>query len=237
MTEQILYSPLLQQYSDRYPHGISTRVHGDMRDSRRRSEFADRLGLAGGKLRKPQQIHGVRVIGIFDKSEYQIPHADGLASRQLPIGIITADCAPVLALDPEYGVIGAAHMGWKGTLFGIGTNLVRAMVRLGARPEQIRIVIGPRICVSCYDVPDDRARMFRDRFGAGVEVVQDFNGTPHIDLGRAIVAQMINAGIIQDHIDCMSQCTACNPDRFFSYRKDDNCLYGEIAGMIGVAGS
>jgi len=110
------------------------------------------------------QVHGREVVVALEDWGTDRPKADAMVTNQpgLILGILTADCTPVLFEDAEAGVIGAAHAGWKGALMGVTDATVRAMEALGARRERIRAAVGPTIHQASYEVDLD----FRDRFTA-----------------------------------------------------------------------
>jgi polyphenol oxidase len=137
------------------------------------------------------------------------PKADAMATNVpgLALGILTADCAPVLLADAEAGVIGAAHAGWKGALGGVTDCVIAAMEQLGARRERIAAAIGPCISQANYETgPEFRerfpARFFRDRY---------------FDL-EAYVAERLTAAHIQN-VARLGACTYAREADFFSYRR------------------
>lgn len=145
--------------------------------------------------------------------------ADGLVTREkgVALGIVTADCAPVLLLDPVAGVAGAAHAGWRGAFGGILEATVAAMERLGAEAGRIRAVVGPHIGPESYEV--DAA--FRDRFlAADAGTARFFRpgraGHHFFDLGAYAVARLANAGVAAR---TLADDTLADDTRFFSYRR------------------
>lgn len=200
---------------------FTTRHEGDMR----RKKAPDTIYA--------QQIHGnrVAVVSACDLGK-TIAGVDGLVSKDsVRLSVHSADCVPVLAWEENAGVIGAAHAGWRGTLGNIAGNLMRGMYALGADPKKIRVSIGPHIGVCCYEVPEDRAKKFLPY------ATRFFNNAWYIDLGRANVVQLTDAGILRKNISVSNQCTACHSDRYFSYRKDlpaGRQAYGEQIGVIWI---
>jgi YfiH family protein len=151
----------------------------------------------------------------------QAPKADGAvtARRGIALGILTADCAPVLFADVEAGVIGAAHAGWRGAFTGVLEETVAAMSRLGARPGHIRAAIGPCIAQASYEVgPEFHQRflqadagntpLFRPSPRAG-HYFFDLSGYVRRRLEALRLAQILAAG----------GDTAAEPERYFSYRR------------------
>lgn len=150
------------------------------------------------------------------------PQADALATRTpgLVLGILTADCAPVLLLDPEARVIGAAHAGWKGAVGGVLASTVAAMESLGATRARIRAVVGPCIAQDSYEVGED----FRERFGPQSEAFFRADGNRwRFDLKGFCRAGLERLGLAA--VNVLANDTCFEEDSFFSYRR--KCLRGE----------
>lgn len=148
------------------------------------------------------------------------PEADGLATDRpkLALGILTADCAPVLLADREAGVIGAAHAGWKGAMTGIVRSTVEKMEKLGADRSRIQAAVGPCIGRGSYEVDDD----FRKRFEAIEPENEQFfrAGAPghhYFDLEAYVAAWLDFLGVKQTELVGLD--TYANEDRFFSFRR------------------
>jgi len=125
-------------------------------ENRRRAAAA--LGCAGADLFGLHQVHGTAVVEVTEGwAEGQGPQADGLVTRRpgIALGIVTADCAPVLFADATAGVIGACHAGWRGAVAGVMEATCAAMQALGAEPARIRAAIGPCIGQPSYEVAAD----------------------------------------------------------------------------------
>lgn len=123
-----------------------------------RARVAAALGQKADTLTTLYQVHGAEVITLDETIAPDArPKADALVTsrRGLVLGILTADCGPLLLHDPVAGVIGAAHSGWKGTLANITANTVKAMQALGAKPQNMTAVLGPCIAASSYEVGPD----------------------------------------------------------------------------------
>ena len=131
-------------------------------ENRRRAAAAV---LPGAPLVGVYQIHSPDCVVVDAPwSDAGRPHADALVTRRagLLLGIVTADCAPVLLADPAAGVIGAAHAGWKGAIGGVTDSTIAAMIGLGARRESIVAAVGPCIAQASYEVDDGFARRFEE---------------------------------------------------------------------------
>ena len=171
----------------------------------------------GAKLVSLAQIHGADVHTVGPDWDFTTrPEGDGMVTT-LPcvmLGILTADCAPILFADAEAGVIGAAHAGWKGAVAGVLENTIAAMERLGARPGHIAAAIGPTISQVNYEVGADlRARFDDGRFFAP----SDRPGYFRFDLPGYVAQRLKQAGV--GHVEDLGLCTYPLENGFFSYRR------------------
>ncbi|HET7505371.1 MAG TPA: peptidoglycan editing factor PgeF [Kofleriaceae bacterium] len=161
---------------------------------------------------------------------------DGLVCDQVGpvLGAFAADCIPLLFAEPQARVCGAAHAGWRGTVAGVARNVVERMQALGARAERVCVALGPSIGPCCFEVGPEVVAAFRDAFGELSGMVVRGPRKDHIDLRVAMRAQLERAGVAPERIDDQPPCTRCEPERFFSYRRD-----GQAGGMhmayIGLA--
>lgn len=183
--------------------------------------LAAHAGYAPDQLQIMRHVHGTSVwkVGepIPDPGEF-----DGLVCDRVGpvLGAFAADCIPLLFADPDARVIGSAHAGWRGTVGGVAANVVTRMVELGADPAHIRVALGPSIGPCCFEVGDEVIDQFRETFGELPAMVVPGPLKQHIDLRVATRAVLERAGVLEHHIDDRPPCTKCEPDRFFSYRRD-----------------
>ena len=196
--------------------------------TRNRAIAADALGVAEEQLVTCHQIHSATVLTVAAPWRRDAaPRADGMVTDRpgIALGVLAADCAPVLFADPEAGVIGAAHGGWRGALGGVMEATVAAMTALGAAPARIRAGIGPCIAQASYEVGPEFPGRFteidpaNDRFF----VAADRPGYFRFNLPGFIAHRLgrLGLGAIVD-----TACdTVADPRRFFSYRRA--CLTGE----------
>jgi polyphenol oxidase len=143
----------------------------------------------------------------------------------LPLGVLVADCAPVLIADGQARLVGAAHAGRAGLVAGVVPALVAAMTRAGASPARMSAVIGPMICGACYEVPAD-LRDAVEQAVAGTGCVTR-SATPGIDIRAGLRAQLTAAGVPAVTGDL--RCTAESPE-LYSYRRDGRT--GRFAAVI-----
>ena len=198
--------------------------------------------LPGGCLAAPHQVHSPDVVladAAWDDGAEGRPVADAVvtATPGVVLGIVTADCAPVLFADAEAGVVGAAHAGWRGAVDGVLENTIAAMERLGARRSHIAAALGPTIAQPSYEVDAP----FRARFAADAErffvPAPIREGTPrwHFDLPGFITARLAAAGIEKIH-DCARD-TFSHVARYHSHRRATQAgeaKYGRQISMIAL---
>lgn len=213
--------------------GISGGVYGSLnggigsRDTaanvtENRARMAAALGVEPHRLLTAYQIHSPHVVVAEAPWPTDArPHADAIVTRlrALAIGVTTADCGPILLADPQAGVIGAAHAGWRGALGGVIEATVAAMVRLGAARGHIRAAIGPMIRQSNYEVGPDLVARFAAEDAASQRFFTAAAREAHamFDLGRYVAARLERAGIGQ--VEDLGLCTYADAARFFSYRR------------------
>lgn len=187
---------------------------------RNRSIVTGSLGVAPAMLACPYQVHSADALIVKDPFGPDRPKADAVvtATPGLAVGVLTADCGPVLFADIESGVVAAAHAGWKGALSGVLENTVAAMIEAGADRHNIRAVLGPTISQPNYEVGPE----FIDRFLAA-----DSRNSAHFrnsaspghglfDLAGYIVGRLRQAGVAARSIRA---CTYGDEARFYSYRR------------------
>jgi YfiH family protein len=187
-----------------------------------RCRVAQALGQDSASLLTLYQVHSHHAVTVTAPFEDGArPHADALVTNRpgLVIGVLTADCAPVLFADAEAGVIAAAHAGWKGALTGIIGSTVAEMEKLGARPANIRAAIGPAIAQASYEVSDDFRGHFLDHDPAfGQFFVEGIRaGHWQFDLQGFVTNRLEDAGV--GLIDPLGLDTYVNDGDFFSYRR------------------
>jgi hypothetical protein len=195
--------------------------------------------LPGAELVTVHQVHSSDVV-IADRAWTQAerPRADALATDRpgLLLGILTADCAPVLFADEEAGVVGAAHAGWRGAFAGVTDSTIEAMERLGARREQIHAAVGPCIAQPSYEVDETfRTRFLEARSDNRRFFVTGPSGKPHFNLEAYVVQRLLAAGV--GEVEALSLDTYADADRFFSFRRSTHrgeADYGRQLSAIAV---
>ncbi|MEM8643384.1 MAG: peptidoglycan editing factor PgeF [Pseudomonadota bacterium] len=190
-----------------------------------RTRIARLLGTEPNKLATPYQKHS-NVAVVTDKT-WKLdarPEADAVvtATPGIAVGIVTADCAPVLLCDPTARVIGAAHAGWRGAFSGIVEATVDAMKGLGAGEDRIVASIGPTISQGAYEVGEDyKARFLEAEPDADSFFANDEGtGEPHFDLPAYVADRLERAGV--NEIYDLGICTYYDMARLFSYRRSQH---------------
>ena len=197
--------------------------------------------LTESELATVHQVHSAQAVVAYEAWPHdQRPRADALVTDRpnLLLGILTADCAPVLFADHNAVVVGAAHAGWRGALAGVTDATIEAMELLGARRENIHAAVGPCIGQPSYEVDVG----FRDRFLAPDPdnarfFIEGPAGKPHFDLEAYVVHRLIAAGI--GEVEALNLDTYPDADRFFSFRRathQDEADYGRQLSAIAIPG-
>ena len=177
--------------------------------------------LPGARLVCAYQTHSPNVVTVTEPwPESERPHADALVTDRpgLLLGILTADCAPVLFHDASAGVIGAAHAGWKGAFHGVTDATIAAMEALGARRGSIAAVVGPCIAQKSYEVDDGFEHRFLEADAVNVRFFRAGRaGHSWFDLEGYVAHRLRVAGV--GTIGLLGEDTYGQPDRFFSFRR------------------
>ena len=228
---------------------------GYVMENRRR--FQSALDASDLKLISLKQIHS-DVIHLFEAAPAEPCNGDAsITSRPgLLLGVQTADCVPILLVDPKKRVVAAVHAGWRGTLQRIVVKAIGQMqMHYKSNPADVLAAIGPSIGGCCYEVGTEVATQFLsqfaeapewfDEFGTGDEPnpIQWLNMMPPghqpppknvlLDLRKANRAQLLGAGLLAPNIFVSDLCTACRPDLLFSYR-EEGAASGRLMSVIGI---
>lgn len=210
---------------------------GDDREAvaENRSRAAATLGPADLPLLTCRQIHGTEavVVGGADGTEPwapgDAPRADAMATRKagIALGVLTADCAPVLLADPGAGVVGAAHAGWRGARLGVLEAAVAATERLGAKRAAISAAVGPCIAQTSYEVGASFPALFTDHDPAARRFFCSGRRNRHwqFDLAGYVASRLENLGLKK--VTSLTRDTYAEDRAFFSYRRA--CHRGESA--------
>ncbi|HEB12856.1 MAG TPA: peptidoglycan editing factor PgeF [Actinobacteria bacterium] len=172
-----------------------------------------------------EQVHGDKVVWIakdmvgagarsFDTA---VPESDAMVTdlRNVALVVLSADCLPIILVEPGKNLIGAAHAGWRGTLAKVVGKTVEMMVEAGADVSAIKAFLGPAIGECCFEVGADVYDRFSDAFGIRPSI-----GSPRLDLAALNEMILENTGVKSENIDNIGFCTVCHPELFFSWRRD-----------------
>lgn len=162
---------------------------------------------------------------------------DGLMTDRAGVllGIQTADCVPVLLVDPRLRAVAAFHAGWRGTMARIvEQGVLRMQAGLGSRAEDLRAAIGPAIGACCYTVGEEVLSAFTEAFTYAAELFTGVGGNEvRLDLAEANRRQLLAAGLAPDSITLTGACTHCDAHRFFSHRAQAG-FTGRMLSVIGT---
>jgi purine-nucleoside/S-methyl-5'-thioadenosine phosphorylase / adenosine deaminase len=200
-----------------------------------------RLAAAGGfdwtRLYTAKQVHGARVALVVAGTlpERVADTEADVVVTAVPgcgVGVYTADCVPILLADGE-GHVAAAHAGWRGTVKGVAAAAVEALVSIGARREKLRAALGPSICAHCFEVGEEVAAEFDALMPSSV--IRRPDSKPHVDLWEANRRMLIAAGVPATAIDAAPPCTRCEPERFFSFRRDGSGIGQHLSFVVAAS--
>lgn len=195
--------------------------------------------LPGAELATVHQVHSPNVEYVEQAwPQDERPHADAMVTDRpgILLGVLAADCAPVLFEDAEAGIVGAAHSGWRGAFGGVNEATIEAMENLGASRERIAAAVGPCVAQPSYEVDESFRANFLEQEAANARFFTPGPaGKPHFDLPAYILARLERAGIL--HTEALACDTYAEPDRFYSYRLSthrNEPSYGRQISMIGL---
>ncbi|HGJ64132.1 TPA: peptidoglycan editing factor PgeF [bacterium] len=202
-----------------------------------RELFCHELGIEASSLVLANQVHGDRVELIEDKLagcgaygiDDAIPNTDAMItmSNKVSIGIMTADCVPVMIYDPVKSAIGVAHAGWKSAILMIASKTIKNMNEaFGTNPSDCIVAFGASIKACCYEVGKEIISQFDAIFGVG-RCTKDNN----LDLPKAVEFQLIDIGVKKENISSNNVCTACNLGLYYSHRAE-NGVTGRMMSVM-----
>jgi polyphenol oxidase len=256
--DSVLRSPLLSQQG--FKHGFSTRLGGvsqapfaslnlgrsvgddpeSVAENHRRVAAA--VGYPEGALFELSQVHGRSVRQIHrheSTAEVRREEGDGLLTLDhgVALGVRAADCLPLLLADPDSGAVAAVHSGWRGTAVGVASAAVQRMLDRGVRADQIVAAVFPHIRGCCFEVGDEVvAQLAVHAPGRALVVGTSPAGKPYVDLALVVRAQLTTLGMDPARIDDVAGCTRCEPERFFSYRREGARSGRHIAAIVAGCG-
>lgn len=206
-----------------------------------RKKLAEHVGVSLSKWVCGTQIHGtqIKIVKSTDRGRgsYQvmdgIEDTDGLITKKrgLLCTAFFADCVPLFFFDPQTMYIGIAHAGWKGTVKGIGSQMVKALTSVGVDPRHLLICIGPCISGEKYEVDQRVIEQIDEEFYPHTVKMLE-NNRYLLDLKQLNVENLLQSGVLRHNISITKYCTYSDADLFFSHRRD----HGKTGRMLGYIG-
>jgi len=184
---------------------------------------------------RAKQVHGVHTLICEGEGVQHDQAADILmtTASACAVAVRTADCLPILLADPCCGVVAAVHAGWRGTAESIVVKAVKKMQQHGARIEQMVVALGPCIGGCCFEVGVDTAEMLAVTHSHAKQRIRWQGEKAYPDLQAVNRLQLESLGFTAPQMESISCCTACHPERFFSWRRDGN-QSGRMLAMVAL---
>lgn len=233
---KIFYSSLIND--DKFFGGFGTRSLGDGRHIDNVINFFNGNDISYKTIVIPEQIHSTNVkifsSNLIDNVE-RISETDGVITKDEKsiLTVITADCCPMIFVEKEAGIVGISHQGWRGSVKRMGQKMIKKIIELDGKKENIVVAIGPTIGECCYDIEDERYYDFVEEFGDFAnKIFHRRHGKLHLNLALLNYLQIRELGIPKKNIDHFPFCTCCDKKRFFSFRRDKKQEYGEMLSFI-----
>jgi YfiH family protein len=193
-----------------------------------RRRFLDALGVPSDRLAIPQQRHTAVIRNVKAGGTYEQCDALITIVPNVFLSVSIADCAPVFLFDAVKKIVACVHAGWRGTEEGILHKTIRMMhEEFGSKPGDVSAFIGPSAGKCCYEVREDVAQKFE------VEFVSRLDGKLYLDIKKANVEQLRNAGVPGSSIEVHEYCTICSTRLYHSYRRDRE-KSGRMMAIIGL---
>lgn len=205
-----------------------------VRENRRR--VAHELGFDEHDLICAQQVHGARCQSVTPEDRRRgaynwdsaLPNTDAIICEfsDTPVMILVADCAPILIVDAAHEVLAVVHAGWRGAVAGVAGNAVKLMIEnYGSQQPDLRVGIGPCLCVECLEIGEEVAAGIQSTF----IVRREDWPRPHLDLRAMIVNDLTRRKVLSSHIEAWTDCPRCENSKYFSHRAQNGA-----AGRFGL---
>jgi len=216
-----------------------------------RHELLDAVGVEHGfgvrglapppGLRRPQQVHGAGVAQAAGCVGAAAPRADAVVSvlPGVPVGVVTADCVPILVATDAGTAVAAIHAGWRGLACGVVAAAIEALRAESGGAVRLVAAIGPHIGACCYEVDEPVLAALAPRFGAALDAALRPARPGHawLDLGRLAHAALLHAGLSPSALGRVPRaCTRCDPVRFHSFRRE-GASAGRLHHFIAARGA
>jgi len=186
------------------------------------------VGLNPNHVVKPKQVHSADVKFVYTPGEIAATDALISNSNSIVLSIQVADCIPLFLADPLNGVIGLVHAGWRGVEKRIIPDTVNKMVQKGGSRKGIIAFMGPSIRQCCFEIGPEVSKKFP------IDCLINGNrDRSFLDLQRVAINQLLGSQVLEKNILSSEECTKCNPDKYFSYRRSGSKA-GRMIGIIGL---
>ena len=221
-------------------HGFSTTAFGDMNyahdgHAKAIQRFCNALHISSNQLVRMNQVHeGTVHLAAAKDGGQVIAKTDGLIDQQKDIflGVITADCLPLLLYDPKANIVAAAHAGWRGLYAEIIKEVISHMKEKGSNPTDILVGIGPSIRSCCYNVDEAFVNRFGEKFDDVEKFIERRDGNIYFNLQQVAKEQLVSVGVLERHIEDADYCTFDHSDVYSCRREGKD--FGEMMGIIGL---
>jgi YfiH family protein len=194
--------------------------------------FLKRISSKEKHLIVLQQVHGNGCLSIKKRDELKKKYrGDAILTdrKDIFLTVWVADCLPIFLIEPKKKVVGLIHAGWRGTLLGIGKEVIKkARNDFGCDPQNLTILLGPAIQKCCYEVSEEIAILFDEDC-----LVRMPGHRPKLDLAYANEKQFLSCGVKEKKIFGITDCTCCNQDMFHSFRRDGDKA-GRMIAFLGI---
>lgn len=204
-----------------------------------RCMFVKALNAGNPDVYTVRQMHGTRVLRIENRDhpaeEYRQAQADAIITDQtgVAIGVLTADCVPILMVDPGKRAIAAVHAGREGSINHLLSNVIERMDKdFGSSSADLRVAIGPCIEAGCYKVGEEVARRIDNHNPDQKQALIYEGGSYFLDLRKMNHVELLGCGVKEENIYHVDLCTACTPRTFYSHRKSNGKETGRMMAMI-----
>ena len=182
------------------------------------------------------QVHGTKVFDYTSFKNIKNAEGDGLITKvkNCALGVFTADCVPIIAVDEVKKIICALHSGWKGTLNNIASEGIRMMKEnYGSNPKDIKVIIGPHNKVCCYQVSEELIDTFKEH---SLFKSHEINEGRNLNLQRCVELELIEAGVLKENIKSLNLCTSCSKEvELYSYRNPEESN-GRLLSFVFIRG-
>ncbi|ODT45878.1 MAG: hypothetical protein ABS70_02155 [Nitrospira sp. SCN 59-13] len=242
MVPDFISLPSFATHAEGAEHFFGTRLSAiPVTPGRASAHEAERQGHRAAAILSVKQVHGTDALVVdrpIEPGEAFEGGWDALVTNQagLMVTVRTADCVPVLLHDPVRRVVAAIHAGWRGAVAGIVPKTVALLVnRFGTTVKDVRMAIGPSAGACCYEVDEPVLTRLRHVFPEWHSVVSPVNPQKaHLNLRAFVRRQAVNVGLDAERIATVEACTICQPDVFFSYRREGVVKATMVSGIALV---